>query len=189
MANLAVLDATGATKYLKETGIGTDIDPHIGQVTSNPPVRVRVAMTISAAAYAAGEVVGGINTIANALRGTTDNALKAYLTNCMVEEIGGTQKAQLDIWIFDRSPAVGTFTDQVVMVFGTDIQYLLAHLTAYAADYTTAGGVSVADLDFSPRVIHSGSASRDLYFVVTCAGAPDFVNTTDLSVTFGFANF
>lgn len=30
MANLPVLDALGSTKYLKESGAGTDVDPHVG---------------------------------------------------------------------------------------------------------------------------------------------------------------
>ena len=32
MANLAVLDSTGATKYLSESGVGSDGDPHIGNM-------------------------------------------------------------------------------------------------------------------------------------------------------------
>lgn len=41
MANLVVKDGTGASKYIAQSGAGTDIDPFVrvieGEVTANPP--------------------------------------------------------------------------------------------------------------------------------------------------------
>lgn len=62
MATLQILDATGAAKYLKETGAGSSGDPHVPSVNVDSNA-YRSAPTVTRPAnvtpYTAGDVVGG----------------------------------------------------------------------------------------------------------------------------------
>lgn len=149
-----------------------------------------------AGAYVANEVVGGIQTLANAMRVPNGRGLFESL---MVFD-HANQKAAFNIFLFDQLP-VGTYADHVAFTMGaTDGPKCLGVAQVAAADYITVGSFAYATLGAgSGRVWQAlmlkaigitggGSVKNDpnLYAVLQTTGTPTYVAATDLQLRFGF---
>lgn len=103
MANLKVLNADAAEKYLAETGDGTDGLPHIPAVGfKGLPIDVAPTLTV-AGAYISGDYVGTSGAameFANAARATglTGTVTSAVLVDYANQQIAG------ELWLFDTAP-------------------------------------------------------------------------------------
>jgi len=106
MANLKVLDADAATKYLAESGVGTDGDPYVPAVAINGraiPIDVVVTMTTHAS-YISNDFVGVDHTAmefaaAARVTGGTGTITSAVLIDYALQSVAG------ELWLFDTAPA------------------------------------------------------------------------------------
>lgn len=177
-------------------GKGSDGNPLIPMGDGNP---MQVAgqgdlITITpvvqiAGAYVANEVVGGIQTLAAAMRVAGGRGM---LESLMVFD-HANQKAALNIFLFDQLP-VGTYADHVAFTMGAaDGPKCLGVAQVAAADYLTVGSFAYATLGAgSGRVWQAlmlkalGAADPNLYAVIQTTGTPTYVAATDLQLRFGF---
>ena len=144
----------------------------------------RPTITVSATPdYAAGDVVGGIITLASVMAATGRQAL---LRSVALKDATGAGPA-LSLLFFRATPAGGTYTDNAAIVFGAaDDDNLVGVVRVVAADwYTPSGGgksfVSLGGID-----VVMGSVTSDLYLLIVADGAYNAAATTDLTAEIGF---
>jgi hypothetical protein len=130
--------------------------------------------TVTAGAYATGEVVGSKLTFADAtLSGKT--ILQAVGINCK-----SAQTAAFDLILFNDDPSASTFTDnEVIAVHASDQSKVcgVVHIT----DWTNLGTPSYAQAKNEAYPISlTGTA---LYGVLVTRGTPTLASTSDITVT------
>jgi hypothetical protein len=174
-------DATklNATVTGSLTSVGTVSSLTSGNVGGFTKV-IHVQPTVNTAAYSAGNTVGGIQTLTNAVRVSGGTAVLESIH--IIDR--ANQKAAFDILIFESNPAAATTTDHAAFVWSTDDLKLIGHVAVSAADYVTVGGEAVAH-ETSLGIALQASGSANLYVVAVTSGAPDYVAATDLQFTYG----
>ena len=70
------------------------------------------------------------------------------------------------------------------MAFSTDISKISRRISIAASDYTTVGGVAIANIN--PSMVVQAVGSKNLYAGINAVAAHDFTAATDLQVKFGF---
>lgn len=141
--------------------------------------RIRTNPTVTVGAYSANQVVGGIQTLTNAIR--TASAYGVLQSVTVVDASG--QKPQLSLFFFSSNPAGGTYADHVAITLNAaDIPFLLGKVDLATAAYDSigAGGIVTA----SPvGLLLQGDASGNVYVVATTTGTPTL---TALCMTFNY---
>src|SRR5690349_16334679 len=100
------------------------------------------APTITAGAYSAGDVVGGLLTFAVGSSFAGGNILIRHLT------IGDAdnEKAAMDLWFFNAAPTVIADNGAFSTVTDAEIRdTCVFHITVNASDYTTAGSNALGE--------------------------------------------
>jgi hypothetical protein len=150
---------------------------HAGEVGHSRAI-ITPALAVAIAAYAAGNNVGGVLTLANAMRKIGGSGL----IDSLVVVDHANQKAPLDVLIFES----GAYVDKTAMPTlsqGDDVK-LLARISVLATDYVTVGGSAVASLGALRKVV-AAVGSADLKAVISTSGTPTYANAADLMVRFG----
>lgn len=99
---------------------------------------VTPTLTLSTSAYSAGQNVGGLITLLNALR---PSGLTGELQSLQVLD-AANQNASLNILLFDTQP-VGTYFDRTTFeVNSADVPHVVANLVVSASTYATVGGIT-----------------------------------------------
>jgi hypothetical protein len=132
--------------------------------------------------YAAGDVVGGLITIADAVREGMNSGkiLGAILTNDVAHAI------DLELIFFGENPASTTFTENTALtVAPADMEKIIGRLSltvhnSFAASSMSEPAVNQRPLPFELNAI-TGLASTSLYMVVLSGGVLNFGATTDLA--------
>lgn len=171
-------DATNVTLAVQP--IPTEL--HLGAVGGNS-LTLTTTLTVSTSpAYAAGDAVGGMSTLA-AMRISGGTGV---LENLLVVD-HSNQKPNLDILFFTSSPPSTTVTDN--SAFPTLSQaadaLVIARVSIASTDWVTVGGSGFASPTFQPKVV-TASGSANLYMAVNTSSTPTFVATTDIMITTGF---
>jgi hypothetical protein len=157
---------------------------------ANPqPVRdgvddvISVTPTIDTNIYAAGDAVGGKQTLASAVHAAGAAATLTTLT--VVDK--GNQKANLTILFFDSDPSAATITNNAAFVWSTDISKVIARVNVVTADYETIDSEAIATLNLADLgVMLEASGSTSLYAaVVLTSGTPTYTGTADLIFKYG----
>jgi hypothetical protein len=160
-----------------------------GQVKLPPNRIITPTITVSTDAYTANDCVGGKLTLKNAMR-----VGSGILQDLLITDKSGTQKPQLEIYIFDSDPTLAAdgytpsvLTDADTIALNEGADKLLARLDVYPSDYVLekSGGVYTAHLK-NLGVIVTALAGNNLYAAIKCVGTPDFVNADDLGMRFKF---
>lgn len=175
-ASLPVVIASDQTDLLVE---GQPTENHLGSVGSNT-VQVYVNPTVTAGAYAAGDVVGGEITLTNFMRISGGSARMLGITLVDVSNSGPT----LDILLFDQAPTAALNDNDAYAWNASDYAKLVMHFRVDASEWTTVGSKKVCSKALSVfPLLASGSANLYLYMVTL--NAVTFAATTDLHVRFG----
>ncbi|PUE09002.1 hypothetical protein B9Z51_08700 [Limnohabitans sp. T6-5] len=140
--------------------------------------QVQVVPTVtSASAYAAGNIVGGLLTFANAVQGTVLSGVLESVTLA----IKSTQTASFKLYLLSAAPAT-TFTDKTAPAIGTlDAAKLLDVVTLSGADSGLGANTTlyVAD-NIGKSLVLAGTS---LFGVLVTTGTPTFTTTSDVIVT------
>ena len=179
-------DALGTTLIGANGRYGGVAGNSLGQLEAQggtPTIAIRVQPTVSTSpAYAAGDCVGGKQTLTNAIRvagnGSILNTINVYDS--------ANQKAAISILFFDADPTAATITDNAAFTISTDTSKLVGKIDIAAADYVTINTRAYAcknALSLGPLLPSSG---KNLYAVVVTSGTPTYAATTDLIFTYGF---
>lgn len=151
-------------------------------VVGDPSI-VPITPTISTGIYAANDIIGGKQTITNAMRKSGGGG---YLMSVAIED-KDNEKAAMEGFVFDSDPTAGTYTDNATMVMGTDLAKSLVTITVAASDYKNVGAVARAEVDVKKLVVASGSAN--LFAVWRVVGTPTFTSTSDLTFKYKFDRY
>lgn len=162
---------------------------HIGEIGSNQ-IKVQVAQTVTAGAYAAGNALGGLMTIANAARVSgslgaagTGGILTGMQLNSKTIQTG----VQVDVFIFDANPTGSTCTDKTAFVIAAadfdkvvGIQTIPSTAAGGAGWFgaTTTGAVGIPT--YFP-VTYDLSSSTSIYACAVVRAAITPAATTDIS--------
>ncbi len=122
-------------------------------------VNKRLTPTVTAGAYAAGQVVGGVQTLTNAVR---SGILSGILHGIFVKS-KGTSTPALTLYFFDTNPSNGTYTDNVA-----------------AADFIAAGSKGTAH--YAGLGIPLVLTGTSLYVLAVATGAFTPASTSDYTI-------
>jgi hypothetical protein len=141
-------------------------------------------VTVTAASYSAGNVVGGLQTLSAALRTVNGTAI---LESLIIMD-RAAQKAPMNVYIFSEAPA-GTYTDHAALSWGTgDDLLVLAVIPVAATDYqNTDNSKSFAfKSGLGIALKGTGGSNDNLYAVAVTSGTPTYAASTDVQFKFGF---
>jgi len=156
-------------------------EAHIGEVGGNSLV-VTVTPTVTAGAYTALDIVGAIQTIANATRVSGEATILQSITVTDLNK----QNVELTIFFFNANPANGTYTDNLALtIHDTDMAMCVGKVKVSASDYSSASASSVATV--SNFALPLTPAATSLFAIAQASsGAPTYASTSDLRFLYGF---
>ncbi len=133
------------------------------------------APVVTAAAYAAGNVVGGLLTFTNVF----DGALSGYLQDIVVRT-ASAQTTGYKLYLFSDNPTATTFTDKTALpaLAAADRAKLLGVFSLGAADNSLTTTLNQSD-GLATRIY---GVSSSVYGVLVVLGTPTYASTSDISV-------
>lgn len=139
-----------------------------------------VQLTVEAAAYATGDVIGGKITIPNAMARDGGTGLLKSVVLCSKADL----TVNMDLVLFSDDPADTTFTENgAVAIATTDVAKVLGALQlATRFDLGTPVVTALNNVDMALR---SGAASRSLFACLIARGAYTPAATADVILRFG----
>jgi hypothetical protein len=149
-------------------------------VTTLNQVHLSASPTVTAAAYAAGNVVGGLLTLTGAVGGTATTAL-LHKVNLMCKS---SQSSQFDVLIFHTNPTNSTFTDKTALAVNV-LDFDKIGAVVHVTDWTNLGTPSIG-LATNLAISVKGLASQTIYAVIVARGTPTFASTSDITASFTF---
>lgn len=151
--------------------------------TATPANVITVTPVVSATPdYAAGDAVGGKQTLTGAAR--KESGGEVVLQSLTVID-KSNQKKDLTILIFDSDPTVATITDNSAFVFSTDISKLIGKVNVADTDYETIDSIAIATLrNLGLELKASGSAH--LYAAVVATEALNLAAVDNLTFKYSF---
>lgn len=148
--------------------------PAAGQcavVTSTP--------TVTAAAYASGNSVGGKIALASIMSVAGGSA---FLHHVSIVDKSNT-KPSGNLIFFDADPTAATLTDKSAFVYSTDISKQIGRVAVSASDYASINSIATASLPNLGRLMKS-AATTGLWmaFVLDGTSVPTFASTSDIII-------
>ena len=149
----------------------------IGQI-GGKTATVDVALTVTAAAYATGQIVGGLITFSNALLTAGTGILQSIVIKCK-----SIQTTGFKLYLFKSNPTNSTWTDKTTPAINVaDIPFLTAVRTLASPDSSLGTHTLYVD-DGIGKVLTPGSTT--MYGILFATGAPTFASTSDVTVSIG----
>lgn len=141
---------------------------------------IDVQLTVQAAAYAAGDVIGGKITIPGAVARDGGSGLLKSVLLCSKADL----TVNMDLVLFSADPAASTFTENgPVAIDVTDVAKVLGVISlATRFDLGTPVVVGAANLDM---IVQSGALTRNLFACLIARGAYTPAATADVILRFG----
>jgi hypothetical protein len=142
---------------------------------------IRFVPVISAATYAAGYQLGGVNALAYSVEDGPVTAVTSVTINDAAK-----QKSALDLLFFSAAPATGADNAAMNISAADMASKFLGAVVVPAASYranSTAHGndVTIGNIN----LLLSEAASKTLYCVIQCQGTPTYATVADLTVSIG----
>lgn len=138
---------------------------------SQPLNIVQTNPTVTAGAYSANNVVGGIQTLATALRNATNGGILESIS--VLDK--AAQGAQLSFFFFSALPTGGTYADHGALVLAAaDLPNFLGKVDIAAASYDPAGAAVKVSTASNIGMVLSGDASGNVYVIATTTGTPTY---------------
>jgi hypothetical protein len=156
-------------------------EAHLGSV-GGESASVLAPLTVSTSAYSIGHNIGGLLTLAGAVR---TSGGKAVLQSIFVADKSNV-KAALEILLFAASPAA-TFTDRAAFPTLAQADTLLTRrrISIAATDYVTVGGSAFAEIGAIGKLVKP-TTGTSLFAAVLINTAVTYANAADLQLIFGF---
>jgi hypothetical protein len=146
---------------------------------SGQSVEVAVPLVVTAAAYAAGNIMGGVIAFSSALRSPS---LSGILNSVRVSD----KKANTDgrvLWLFNANPTASTFTDKAAPgIAAADIPKIIGRFVLGVAN-SDLGTHAHYETDGIGKVVQA--AGTTLYGVLITQGTPTPTTTGDIAVAIG----
>lgn len=137
---------------------------------------VEIVPVIQAAAYAAGDLLGGKITLAN-LIGNGGGAIE--IVGVVVTD-NAKQAAALDILFFDTDPAATTFTENgAVDIDDADLLNAVGFIQVTSYSQLNDNAIGRGEVT---RPIHAILAGTSLYAAIVNRGTPTYAAVTDLAL-------
>jgi hypothetical protein len=155
-------------------------EDHIGQV-GGAVVVVRPAITVTAGAYSANDVVGGELTLTGAMRVTSGSGV---LQSLVIHD-AAAQNKQYDLYIFDSAPGAALADNDAFAWTAGDEDKLLTVIRVAASDWFTAAGDGFCVLRNLGAAV-KGNGGTALYLYIVAVTAPTYAATTDLTLALTF---
>ena len=147
---------------------------HVGEVSGNG-IDIAPAVTVQAAAYAAGNCIGGLLTLPNLLRVAGSTAmLGSAMLKCKI-----ANTVEIDALIFRASPTASTFTDKVAAVLAAADVGKVVRVIQFNSWVSPIGTPSFSQVDAINRLI-SLSSGVDGQAALIAKGVITFSSTSDL---------
>ena len=168
------VDTNGNAVPFPVDGSGRPVTAASGQ-----SVEVAVALVVTAAAYTAGNTMGGVIAFPGALRSPS---LSGILNSVRVSD----KKANTDgrvLWLFNANPTNSSFTDKTApAIAAADIPKVIGRYVLGAANSDLGTHAQYAT-DGIGKVIQAGATT--LYGVLITQGTPTPNTSSDISVAIG----
>lgn len=133
MANFPAKDGAGTSIVLKATGDGSGGDPYIIQNSApSQGISIKTQLTVTSGAYTIGDVVGGLITLANAVRVTGG---KSMVTSVALKSAAALAYGLVFLDQDIATPAVDNATFTLV---AADMDNILGQVQFVAANYQKA---------------------------------------------------
>lgn len=143
----------------------------------SPYVRSTVAPTITAGAYSAGDVVGGLLTFD--VSGAPEGSL---LTRALLVD-DDNEKPELTLYLFNASPT--SFADNAAFApVVADLKKLITKVTFATTDYVTVNSNAYALKEDLNDLIPANTGS--IYGYLVCTATPTYTATTDIWLALDF---
>lgn len=156
-------------------------ETHLGEVGGNT-IQVVPSLAVSTSIYASGDIVGGKLTLPNAVRVSGGTGM---IQSIMVID-QDNQKPVFDLLIFDRDPSNGTYSDNgAFTIHASDAPFLIRRISVSAGDWTTIGGIGIADLDALGRTINANSGTSLYGLIILNGSTPTYTASTKLTIKIG----
>lgn len=136
---------------------------------------VSVAPTVTAGAYTAGNVVGGLLTFANVFGPAFTGRLMDILVKAKT-----VQTTTYKLYLFNQLPANSTWTDKAAPAINAlDLPFLQGVFTSGASD-SGLGTETSNQLDNINALVRSNN--QNLWGILVCVATPTYGSTSDVSV-------
>ncbi len=192
-AKLALLKTNNYVLRLKQDTLAQSMRVLINATDSNSiylsrngnvggfTTKIYTTITTSTVTYTAGDNLGGIITVTNALRTTAGTGALTDLQIWSTE----TQSLACTVDIWSASPS-GSFVNNTAQVITGDQAVWLGSVTFAASDYITTGTIVRAHLK-NLNIPISGQAARSIFLTIVGSGAPAWTGgTSGFYLTAGF---
>lgn len=199
MSNLKVLDGDGVATFIKATGDGTDIDPHIterletnsdaiktavegatpageeiiGRVGAPDDV-VTITPVVAAEVHTGGDLLFDSTEIANAVR---VNGYTAIVESIVIRDLGN-QKAGMTL-IFANAATDFGVPGGVPDPDDTDALTALATVAVVAGDYVDLGANAIATISNIGLLLKAAGGTTSLYMAAITNETPTPASTSD----------
>lgn len=190
----AVTQPTASNLNATVVGTGTFADQatlqagenHAAEVGGNE-ILVQVAQTVTASsAYASGNAIGGLMTIANAARvsGSSGTSGTSGLLQSVMMNIKSAQTTPVDIFIFNANPTGTTCTDKsAIAIAAADFDKVLG--VVHMTDFTSGGTPSDGQAQ-NLAMPYALTSATTLYACAVTRSTPTYAATSDVSFGFRF---
>lgn len=150
---------------------------------------ITVPVTVTAAAYATGNLIGGKITLAGATRNTTDGGgtNSAGLNHLRITD-KANQKIPLDVVFFNADPANTTFTDHAAVALNVaDLPKVVGHVSLVATDYVSLAAATnaVATARNVGMAFSLAANATTLYACLIARGSGTYTSTSDIELLVG----
>lgn len=150
----------------------------IQTVGSQITTQTAVQTVTASSAYASGNAVGGLMTLASA---TASNGSGGLLQS-VIQYTKSAQTASIDVFVFKANPSSSTCTDKTAFsLAAADFDKVIG--VAHISDWTSAGTPSVGQSQ-SLAIPFSLASGTALYACAVTRGTPTYASTSDSEFAF-----
>lgn len=153
------------------TALGIPVAGRTGQPSVTP--------SVTAGAYVAGNVVGGLMTFANAFAGSS-GVLQSIIIKCK-----SVQSATFKLYLFSQQPTNTTWTDKTAPAINVNDLPFLIDVFIFAAPDSGLGTMTIYTQDGLGKALSNTAGGTQLFGILVTTGTPTFASTSDVSVALG----
>lgn len=143
--------------------------------------------TISAAAYASGNQIGGIMTLANAVRQDSNIGVGTSMVCAVTVLDKAAASAAIDIFFFNQSPTLVSTNNTAFNLTDANLVAQCIGVASIGTAYSASSSNSVsttANLNIPLEIPFTASANTSVFAVAVARAAATYASTSDLTFQF-----
>lgn len=136
------------------------------------------------AAYATGDVIGGLITLPSFF---IENRGQSLIKSLFVTD-AANQKASIDLYLFNAIPVTSIGADNAAFALANaDLPKLVGRLSILTADYVTAKAATNAEACYKnlDLLVEGAQGSQTIYIAAISRGTPTYAGAADLTFKLG----